>query len=126
MLSSTLYGNSVDSENFLSFIFIPSDEELKVTLWENRAKEFKVPTISASENPYSIVVLFVSCLPTTLHSKSSTTSIICLTIFCYYMLFCVLISFQSWYLDIIQVYGGNPCQWYFNPDIKEAQPLYNR
>jgi len=82
---------------------IPSNEELKITLWEQRATKF----IYIKEGPYTIALL---------HSIISVCT--------FYNSILTLVCYGS--LEVTQAYGGNACRWYFNPDIKEAQPLYNR
>lgn len=51
-----------------------SDESLTVTLWDQRATEFCLPTQPDSTYPHSIVVLFVGCQPARLNSKPAASN----------------------------------------------------
>ncbi|KAL5664544.1 hypothetical protein ACJX0J_024652, partial [Zea mays] len=85
-----------ESSNVIKEIIIKdiNDVTMRLTLWAERAKAFKLDDVYNPLEQKPIVTLFVGCLAK---------------------------NFQGAYLN-----GGTTCRWYFNPDIKEAAPYYQR
>ncbi|AQK50855.1 hypothetical protein ZEAMMB73_Zm00001d049590 [Zea mays] len=85
-----------ESSNVIKEIIIKdiNDITMRVTLWAERARAFKLENVYDPLEQKPIVTLFVGCLAK---------------------------NFQGIYLN-----GGTACRWYFNPDIREAAPYYQR
>lgn len=47
----------------MAIVFVPSEKELKVTLWGDQAMQFGDGDDFAAQPLQSVVILFVGCLP---------------------------------------------------------------
>lgn len=97
-----------------------------MTLWEDHVHQFQLHGPSAAESAHSIVALFCGCLPRKIFSNVLAHQSILVPLFSCYNSILTKHSFLDTNADKTHVNAGNACRWFLNPDIKEAQPFYDR